>query len=79
MTWRIEKRPATLAPVPVWAFPAALGLAIAVGTFIFMALGVNPITAYGVMSKGAFGSFFHFSEVVVRAIPLMLTLSLIHI
>ena len=73
MTWRIEKRPAMLAPVPVWAFPAALGLAIAVGAFIFMALGVNPITAYGLMLKGAFGSFFHFSEVVVRAIPLMLT------
>lgn len=73
MTWRIEKRPATLTPVPVWAFPAALGFAIAAGAVIFMALGVNPITAYGVMLKGAFGSFFHFSEVVVRAIPLMLT------
>ena len=73
MAWRIEKRPATLAPAPVWAFPAALGFAIAVGAFIFVALGANPLTAYGVMFKGAFGSFFHFSEVIVRAIPLMLT------
>jgi ABC-type uncharacterized transport system permease subunit len=43
------------------------------GACIFGVLGVNPLTAYGVMLKGAFGSFFHFSEVVVRAIPLMLT------
>jgi len=73
MGWRIEKRPAAWARMPGWVFPASFGFAIAVGACIFAVLGVNPLTAYGVMLKGAFGSFFHFSEVIVRAIPLMLT------
>ena len=73
MAWRIEKRAAARAPASRWAFPIAFGFAIVVGAGIFAALGANPLTAYGVMLKGAFGSFFHFSEVIVRAIPLMLT------
>jgi simple sugar transport system permease protein len=73
MFWRVEKRPAAFARPPVWVFPVSLAFAIAVGACIFASLGVNPMTAYGTMLKGAFGSFFHFSEVIVRAIPLMLT------
>jgi simple sugar transport system permease protein len=48
-------------------------LAAAAGAAIFAALGVSPLSAYGTMWKGVFGSWFHFSEAVVRAIPLMLT------
>jgi ABC-type uncharacterized transport system permease subunit len=73
MAWRIEKRSASFARSPAWAFAAALAMAIAAGAGIFTALGVNPLTAYGTMLKGAAGSFYNGSEVIVRAIPLMLT------
>ena len=73
MSWRIEKRPAAPARPAVWVFPVSLGFAMAAGACLFGALGVNPLTAYGVMLKGALGSFFNISEVIVRAIPLMLT------
>ena len=36
-------------------------------------MGVNPLRAYAVMAEGSFGSFYRFSEVIVRAVPLMLT------
>ena len=44
---------------------------VAVGAFLLL-FGRNPIEAYGVIFKGAFGSGYGLSEVVVRAIPLML-------
>lgn len=44
-----------------------------VGAVIFMAAGANPFRAYGAMLTGAFGDWYRFSEVVVKAIPLMLT------
>ncbi|MCG6893741.1 MAG: ABC transporter permease [Desulfobacteraceae bacterium] len=73
MIWRIEKRTAALARPHAWLFPVSLAFAVAAGACIFSALGVSPLAAYGTMARGAFGSFYHFSEVVVRAIPLMLT------
>ncbi len=51
---------------------AMTGLAfVAVGLFLAL-FGRNPIAAYGEILKGAFGSRYGLSEVVVRAIPLML-------
>ena len=44
---------------------------VAVGLFLAM-FGQNPIAAYGEIFRGAFGSTYGLSEVVVRAIPLML-------
>jgi ABC-type uncharacterized transport system permease subunit len=44
-----------------------------VGGIIFMVAGTNPFTAYKVMAAGAFGDWFRFSEVLVKAIPLMCT------
>ncbi len=44
---------------------------VAVGLFLLL-FGRNPIAAYGEIFKGAFGSAYGLSEVVVRAIPLML-------
>jgi ABC-type uncharacterized transport system permease subunit len=73
MAWRIEKRSASFARSPAWVFPVSLAMAVAVGAGIFAALGVNPLTAYGTMLAGAAGSFYTISEVIVRAIPLMLT------
>lgn len=73
MAWRIEKRTLSGERAPWWVFPTALFFAVFVGALIFIGLGVNPLEAYAAMLKGSVGSFFHFSEVVVRAIPLMLT------
>lgn len=47
--------------------------AILVGAALFALLGTDPLKAYRVMAVGAFGSWFDFSEVLVKAIPLMLT------
>ena len=73
MAWRIEKRAAGHGAAPWWSLPASFALALAVGALIFALLGHNPLAAYSAMARGAVGSFYHFSEVLVRAIPLMLT------
>ncbi len=51
----------------------ALAIAFAIGSVIFLALGVNPLTAYLAMLNGVFGSFHSFSEVLVKATPLTFT------
>lgn len=73
MAWRIEKRGDVGGRSPWWTFPISLAFALGIGAVIFIALGVNPLKAYAVMAEGAMGSFYHLSEVVVRAVPLMLT------
>lgn len=52
------------------ALIAAL-IAFTAGCLIFSCLGVNPFTAYMAMFKGVFGSFNAFSEVLVKATPLI--------
>lgn len=52
--------------------PAAVLLALCFGAVLFLWVGVNPIRAYGEVLKGAFGSLYNFSEVLVRASPLIL-------
>ncbi|WP_317855204.1 ABC transporter permease [Chakrabartyella piscis] len=47
-------------------------LALAIGGIFIVMNGVNPITAYGLMIKGAFGSVNSFGETLVKAIPLAL-------
>ncbi len=47
--------------------------AILVGAVIFMAVGANPLRAYYIMFMGGFGDWFHFSEVLVKATPLIFT------
>ena len=54
--------------LPVFATFAAL----AVGAVMLMVLGANPITAYGAMAKGAFGSGNALAETAVKAVPLLL-------
>jgi ABC-type uncharacterized transport system permease subunit len=39
---------------------------------VFLLAGTDPVAAYAVMARGAFGSLHDLSEVVVKAIPLML-------
>ncbi len=43
------------------------------GGILFACLGVNPLEAYYAVLKGAFGSGYGFSEIITKAIPLMLT------
>jgi general nucleoside transport system permease protein len=47
-------------------------LALIMGGVVFLSVGANPFTAYAVMAIGAFGSLNDFSEVLVKAIPLIL-------
>jgi simple sugar transport system permease protein len=42
------------------------------GGIVFFMVGANPLKAYSVMAAGAFGSLYNISEVLVKAIPLIL-------
>jgi ABC-type uncharacterized transport system permease subunit len=50
----------------------AVGLALAVGALLLLALGASPIVAYGSMLEGAFGSDAAIFRTLTRATPLML-------
>lgn len=54
--------------LPVLATLAAL----AVGAVMLLILGANPITAYGALLEGAFGSFNSLAETAAKAVPLLL-------
>ena len=47
-------------------------LALVMGGVVFLSAGANPFKAYAVMFFGAFGDFYNISEVLVKAIPLIL-------
>ncbi len=51
---------------------AALGLALLVGGVLILALGVNPLEAYGAMLQGAVGSVSSLTQTLVKATPLLL-------
>lgn len=50
----------------------AVPLAFLVGAFILIGMEVNPLTAYGVLIKGAFGDLSGITQTLVRATPLLL-------
>ena len=54
--------------LPVFAVLAAM----VVGAIILLALGANPIEAYGALWEGAFGSANAVAETAVKAVPLLL-------
>ena len=54
--------------LPVFATLAALAL----GAVMLLLLGANPITAYGALLEGAFGSFNSLAETAAKAVPLLL-------
>lgn len=54
--------------LPVLAVLAAL----AIGAVILLMLGANPVTAYGALLEGAFGSGNAMAETIVKATPLLL-------
>ena len=69
----IVERRLGVSPLTEWASVGlSVLLALIMGGLVFLSVGANPLTAYGVMAIGAFGSFHDFSEVLVKAIPLIL-------
>ncbi len=54
--------------VPVVSFFISLVL----GGILLLIFGINPLNVYAAMAQGAFGSGYNLSEVLVKAIPLML-------
>ncbi|MEL7608397.1 MAG: ABC transporter permease [Bacillota bacterium] len=51
----------------------AIAAALAVASLLILAIGIDPIKAYGAMFTGAFGSTYRSSEVLVKMTPLLLT------
>jgi simple sugar transport system permease protein len=70
---RLEKRKQPLPFQEVVAAGSALAIAFVVGCLVFAGLGVNPLTAYMTMGTGVFSSPDAFSEVLVKATPLIFT------
>lgn len=70
---KIEKQLHT-SPLVSFSIPfLAIILALLVeGVFLFLS-GYNPLQVYGVLFKGAFGTWYGLSESIVTAIPLILT------
>ncbi|MGQ9631525.1 MAG: ABC transporter permease [bacterium] len=68
----IRRRPDVKAWVDLSISLLSVIVALALGAFLLASAGVDPIRAYRVMILGSFGSFYNFSEVLVRATPLIL-------
>ncbi|MCQ2398741.1 MAG: ABC transporter permease [Sphaerochaetaceae bacterium] len=47
-------------------------LGLVAGAFLILISGVNPLSAYGALLRGAFGSWSSFTNVLVRSSPLLL-------
>ena len=73
MTFRLEARnDASVALKLIVSFGAAVAALVLVAIPVLFA-GGSPLTAYGLIIQGAFGSMFAFSETLNRATPLILT------
>ncbi|MFN8376291.1 MAG: ABC transporter permease [Anaerolineae bacterium] len=60
------------AVMPLLATFVAFALALIIGAFVLLALGANPIQAYGALLDGAFGTSTNLLRVFTRATPLLL-------
>jgi ABC-type uncharacterized transport system permease subunit len=70
---RLEKRRQQPAYQGAVAASAAVVIAGVTGAALFAVLGVNPLSAYAAMGSGVFSSADAFSEVLVKATPLIFT------
>jgi simple sugar transport system permease protein len=73
MALKLERRAAPPRFARLRALAVALTAALLAGTALFLLLGVNPATAYGIMADAAFGSGYALSETLVKAVPLIFT------
>jgi len=51
----------------------AIIIALVIGAFIIIAMGLNPVLAYGSLLKGAFGSVYGITSTLSKATPLIFT------
>ena len=51
----------------------AIIIAILIGAGVMLVTGNNPLTAYGALFSGAFGSTVNLSNTLANAIPLILS------
>ncbi len=58
---------------PLIKSAAALALAIALISIVLVALGVSPVAVFAALAEGAFGSWYAFTDTVVKATPLVFT------
>lgn len=65
----MNKSKANSALIPLVAFV----LSVILSALIMLISGYNPITAFSVIMKGAFGSFTSFSNTLIQATPLIFT------
>ncbi|MCU0906491.1 MAG: ABC transporter permease [Rhodobacteraceae bacterium] len=70
---RLERRDAVPLALVAAAPLAAVAAALALAAGLIAAAGVNPLTAYAEMLKGALGSRLAVTEMLTRATPLILT------
>ena len=63
---RVPKYIEILAPI------AAVLFSFILGSILILSIGANPITTYGKLLFGAFGSNYNISEIVVKTTPLLL-------
>lgn len=68
----LKKRLAPLAWKRHLLAPSSILVALMFGGLLFLLVGANPFRAYGEVFLGAFGSLDNFSEVLVRATPIIL-------
>ncbi|AHM04659.1 Sugar ABC transporter, permease protein [Roseibacterium elongatum DSM 19469] len=70
---RLERRETVPLALVAGAPLAAVFAALALAAGLILAAGVNPLTAYGEMLRGALGSRLSVTEMLTRATPLILT------
>lgn len=70
---QFERRADVSMPALVVAPFAAISVALLLCAGLIAAAGVNPLTAYGEMLKGALGSRLSITETLTRAVPLIFT------
>lgn len=70
---RLERRPNVPVHLAIAAPLAAVAVALILAGGLIAAAGVNPLTAYVEMLRGALGSRLSITEMLTRATPLILT------
>lgn len=70
---RLERRASVPWTLAASAPLAAIAAALALAAGLILAAGVNPLSAYVEMLRGALGSRLALTEMLTRAVPLMLT------
>ncbi|HYL58745.1 MAG TPA: hypothetical protein VEU51_07730, partial [Candidatus Acidoferrales bacterium] len=52
---------------------AALAIALAIISIVLLALGASPVGVFAALAEGAFGTWYAFSDTIVKSVPLIFT------